>query len=1126
MGTLTVPVVDGIATFSSLTLDSAGTGYTIEAASSSLSSATTNSFNVTAAAATQLIVTAQPPNSVTAGTEFGLTITAEDVFDNVATSFVGQITISLDNNPGASTFGGTLIVTPVNGVATFSGLTLNKVGSGYTLEAKSAGVSTATTNAFAVTAASASQLVITAQPPTSVAAGTAFGLTVSAEDSYGNAATSFDSPVTLAVASGPGTLSGTVTLSATSGVAIFTNLLCTTSGSITISASGSVGQQTLMSPPTGAITVNPASPAQLVIETEPSSTGIAGQPFTVQPVVEEEDRYGNIVTTDNTSTVTAARGSLGTSTLQGADLTVVLVNGVATFSGLAYDKAESLDLNFTSSTSGVGAASSAIIVVSPAPASQLAIAQQPSGTATAGQSFVSQPAIDEEDQFGNLETGDNSTVVTVSLASGNGPLQGMTNATLSGGVATFTNLADDLAENITLNFSGGGFLAGPSNSIAVSPGPVSKLVIQTQPAPAATAGVKLATQPVIDEVDRFGNLETGDNSTMITASIASGSGPLQGTTTATVAGGVATFANLADDVAGAVTLDFSGDGLNVGPSIGIAISPGPSYALLIHTQPSTTATAGAALFTQPVIYEVDQFGNLETGDSRTVVTASLASGNGPLQGATTATLNGGVATFTSLADDVAGSIAVDFTGGGLSAGPSTGITINPGPSYQLVIHTRPSASLAAGVVLPNQPVIYEEDRFGNLETGDSSTVVTASLDSGIGPLQGVTTATVSEGVATFANLADDRAETITLGFSGGGLSVGPSTAIAISPGPSNRLVIHTQPTASGTAGVALATQPVIYEEDQFGNLETGDNSTVISVSLASGAGPLQGTATATVSGGVATFTNLADDTAETIALDFSGGGYSAGPSTSVAINPGPVYALLIHTQPSASAIAGIAFTTQPVIYELDQFGNLETGDNSSVVSVSLTSGAGPLRGTATATVNEGIATFTSLADDLAETIALEFNSGSLSTSTSTPIAVVAAPATKLVISSEPPNSVVAGKSFGLQVEAEDSFGNVNLTYDGPVTVAIKTNPGGSTLSGSHTVAASAGAAKFGGLSIGAPGNGYTLQVSSGSLNSATTSAVTVERDSDGHCAGALDAEAEQERQAAGRARLLGLHRAI
>ena len=161
-----------------------------------------------------------------------------------------------------------------------------------------------------------------------------------------------------------------------------------------------------------------------------------------------------------------------------------------------------------------------------------------------------------------------------------------------------------------------------------------------------------------------------------------------------------------------------------------------------------------------------------------------------------------------------------------------------------------------------------------------------------------------------------------------------TTAAASTP---TKLVIQTQPSATGTAGVAFATQPVIYEEDQNGNLETGDNSTVVTVALASGAGPLQGTLTATVVGGIATFTNLADNTAETITLKFTSPNLTSATSGNIAISPAAANKLAIQTQPSSTATAGVPFATQPAIYEEDQYGNVETGDNSTVVTAALAS---------------------------------------------------------------------------------------------------------------------------------------------------------------------------------------------
>ena len=43
---------------------------------------------------------------------------------------------------------------------------------------------------------------------------------------------------------------------------------------------------------------------------------------------------------------------------------------------------------------------------------------------------------------------------------------------------------------------------------------------------------------------------------------------------------------------------------------------------------------------------------------------------------------------------------------------------------------------------------------------------------------------------------------------------------------------------------------------------------------------------------------------------------------------------------------------------------------------------------------------------------------------------------------QPPASVTAGSGFGLTVQAEDSSGNLITSFNGTVTVALASNPGG------------------------------------------------------------------------------------
>jgi uncharacterized repeat protein (TIGR01451 family) len=793
---------------------------------------------------------------------------------------------------------------------------------------------------------------------------------------------------------------------------------------------------------TNAVGVVTLARTQLVV-TEPLPSSLtAGIPFPL--MVEAEDSSGNLDTSFNGAVAVSLENNPGGATL-GGTLTATANGGVATFSDLTLTAAAS-GYTLQVSGSGVGAVTTSTLDVTPAAASQLMIQTQPSGTATAGQAFATQPVIEEMDQFGNLETGDNSTVFTAALDSGIGPLQGTKTATVVGGVATFTDLADNKAETLSLEFNGGGLTSAPTGSIVVSPAAASQLVIAQQPSAKATAGQPFEIQPVVSEEDAFGNLETGDNATVVTAGLSSGAGPLQGMT-ATLSGGVASFTGLADKKAETLSLKYTGGGLTSSPTSSITVNPAAASQLVIQTQPSATATAGQAFAIQPVVYEEDPFGNVETGDNSTVVAASLSSGAGPLRGTTTATLVDGVATFAGLTDNKAETVTLKFTSGSLTASVSGSIVVSPATASQLAIHSQPSATATAGQAFAIQPVIYEEDQYGNVETGDSSTVVTAALSSGIGPLQGTARATVVGGAATFAGLVDNKAESIALQFTSGSLSPASSSVIVVNPAAASQLMIHIQPSATATAGHLFATQPVLYEEDKFGNLETGDISTVVTAALSSGAGPLQGTVTTTVSGGVATFTGLADNKAETLSLEFAGGGLTSAATGAIVVSPAAPSQLIIHTQPSATTLVRQAFARQPVVYEEDQFGNLETSDNGTVVTASLKSGAGPLQGTTAATVVGGMATFSGLANDSSETITLRFASGSLTPAASNP--VVVNPAVDLAVSSfaAAPGTVEVGANLTYTIVVTNSGPS-------PATAVTVTSPLGSDVSyvdGSGTV---------------------------------------------------------------------------
>src|SRR5207247_1453628 len=179
-GTTSLAAVSGVATFSSLSVNKAGTGYTLTAAATGLSGATSVGFNITPGAATELVFTVEPsnaaaarrlvftvqPSNAAAGAAIApaVQVTAQDAHGNTATAFTGTVTLALGTNPGGGTLSGTATTAAVSGVATFANVSINKAGTGYTLTAAATGVTGTTSAAFNVAAGGATRLVFTVQP--------------------------------------------------------------------------------------------------------------------------------------------------------------------------------------------------------------------------------------------------------------------------------------------------------------------------------------------------------------------------------------------------------------------------------------------------------------------------------------------------------------------------------------------------------------------------------------------------------------------------------------------------------------------------------------------------------------------------------------------------------------------------------------------------------------------------------------------------------------------------------------------------------------------------------------------------------------------------------------------------
>ena len=153
-GTVTVQAQQGIATFSDLTISKPGTGYTLVASSSGSTIlqnvAVSNPFDIIKPTHLVFEPSGQPTTTVQ-GAIISPPIKVDILDANnqlVVADNTDQITIAIGTNAGGGTLGGTKTVTVVNGVATFSNLTIDQPGNGYTLVATGSGLISATSGTF------------------------------------------------------------------------------------------------------------------------------------------------------------------------------------------------------------------------------------------------------------------------------------------------------------------------------------------------------------------------------------------------------------------------------------------------------------------------------------------------------------------------------------------------------------------------------------------------------------------------------------------------------------------------------------------------------------------------------------------------------------------------------------------------------------------------------------------------------------------------------------------------------------------------------------------------------------------------------------------------------------------
>src|SRR6266481_3290967 len=701
------------------------------------------------------------------------------------------------------------------------------------------------------------------------------------------------------------------------------------------------------------------------------------------------------------------------------------------------------------------------------------------------------------DAFGNTLSSFTGNV-TVSLVSnpGGDTLSGTKTVAAQNGVATFADLSiARVGAGYTLQ-AAASKLSDTSAAFTITPAAAKRLVFTVQPT-TAPAGAAISPAVQVTARDSFGNTATGFADSVFAAiGVNPGGGVLAGTVRRTAVAGVATFADLTIDKAGAgYTLVASGTGITNGTSAAFTITAATAGKLGITTQPPTAAQSGVPLSQAPVLQIRDANGN-PVSQAGVAVTASATPSAGSLASATATSDANGRATFTGLAlSGPVGSYTLSFAASGLAPVTSNAITLSAGPASGVAIVTQPSPAAQSGVAFAQQPVVQLRDGAGN-PVSQAGVTVTATIATGTGTLGGTATAvTNASGVASFTSLAiSGPTGSYTLSFGATGLTPAVSGTITMGSGAATQLTLTTQPSAAAQSGVAFAQQPVLQLRDGAGNA-VGQAGVTVTATIATGTGTLGGTVTAvTNASGVASFADLSiSGTAGNYTLSFSATGLTAAVSGPITLSAGAATQLTLTTQPSAAAQSGVAFAQQPVLQLRDGAGNPVSQAGVSVTAT-IATGTGTLGGTATvATTASGVASFADLSiSATAGSYTLSFGAPGLTPAVSGPITIGAGTATQLAITTQPPTTAQSGVAFAQQPVVQLRDGAGNLVNQAGVTVTAAIAAGGGTLGGTLTATTNAsGVASFTDLAISGTIGDRTLSFSATGLTQVVSGIITL-----------------------------------
>jgi FKBP-type peptidyl-prolyl cis-trans isomerase 2 len=781
----------GVHTFSGVTLDTAGsqTVTVTDPSSSSLTGSATVAVSPAAASVLRLAA----PGASTAGSALTVTVTALDAFGNITPGYAGTVHFT-------STDGGVTLppdytfVAADGGSHTFTnGVTLVTAGS-QSITVAATGMTSANST-VTVSPAAASHLGMIA--PSASTAGSAFTVTVTALDAYGNTATGYLGKVNFTSSDGQATLPADYTFtSSDTGTHTFTGgVTLDTAGNQTVTATDSASSSV-----TGSATVAVNPGAAIVLRLAAPAASSAGSAFTVTVTV--VDAFGN-VTPSYSGTVHFTSTDAG-STLP-ADYTFVAADGGShTFTnGVTLVTAGSQSIKVAAS--GMTGATSTL-AVSPAPASHLAVAAP--GASTAGSTFT--VTVTALDPYGNTATG---YLGNVHFTSSDGQVTlpaDYTFTSTDAGVHAFSSvLMTAGSQSVTATDTSASSITGTA-VVAVSPAAAASITVAGFPSP-TTAGA--AHSFTVTARDAYGNIATGYTGTLhFTSPDAQAVLPADGTLT----NGSGSFsATLKTAGSQSLTATDTITASLTGTEAGIAVTPAAAASLVLTGYPSPTTAGAAHTFT---VTAKDAYGNVATGYSGTVhFTSSDAQAALPAN----ATLTNGTGSFTATLK-TAGSqslTATDTAAASLTS-TQTGISVTAAAAASFVVsgYASPTTAGTAQVF-----TVTARDAFGNVAAGYTGTVHSTSSDVQAALPPNYTFTAADAGVHTFtATLKTAGSQSLTATDTVTASIAGSQSGITVTPAAATHLRI----TAPSSVNHNTPFSITVVAMDAYGNVATGYRGTI------------------------------------------------------------------------------------------------------------------------------------------------------------------------------------------------------------------------------------------------------------------------------------------------------------